>query len=326
LIPIRAGLPSFEPLTTNPHLQTILGHWWPRRFDVRRYPVECRLVRTEPDVQVLVETQRPAGTSLGHFVLLHGLESSSRAGYMLSLAQAAVEAGFTAHRLNTRTCGGTEQLCNTLYHAGLTNDLLAFLRMLERDGNTPAWLAGFSLGGNVVLKLAGELAEEGSRLIAGACAVSTPIDLAVCARRIADPENALYQARFIRQMRARLRRSGRDASTCGTLYDIDDRLTAPSFGFENAAHYYATQSAVRFLDRIRVPVLLIQADDDTMVPAEMFAHPSVHSNPCIELFITPHGGHVGFLARRRPRLWLDSAVLAWVAVQRNKRSEMLAYN
>ena len=110
-------------------------------------------------------------------------------------------------RFHMRTCGGTERLCRTLYHAGLTSDLLAVLRQLGSEGRAPAFLVGFSLGGNVALKLAGEMGESAEPLVRGVCAVSAPLDLAACAGRIAQPENRLYERRFVRRMRARLRRS-----------------------------------------------------------------------------------------------------------------------
>src|SRR5262249_39585128 len=150
----------------------------------KRYPVEAKLYRTEADVQVLVQSQRPRGEALGEIILTHGLEGSGESGYMRSLSQAGLEAGFAMHRFHMRTCGGTERLCQTLYHAGLTSDLLSVARQLHQQGRTPVYLAGFSLGGNVTLKLAGELGESASSLIAGICAISTPIDLAACVKRM----------------------------------------------------------------------------------------------------------------------------------------------
>ena len=160
---VTISLP-FEPLFRNPHLQTIAGHYWKRRGGEAQWPVERRLFRTEPDVQVLVQSQRPSGSAAGELVMIHGLEGSGDAGYMRGLAAAALAAGFAAHRFNLRTCGGTEHLCRTLYHAGLTGDLLAVLEQLRAEGRGPFYLVGFSLGGNVVLKLAGELGENAGHL------------------------------------------------------------------------------------------------------------------------------------------------------------------
>ena len=309
----------FEPLFRNPHWQTIAGHLWRRSGAEARFPVERRLFRTEPEVQVLVESQRPAGAAAGEIVMIHGLEGAGDAGYMRSLAAAALRAGFAAHRFHMRTCGGTERLCRTLYHAGLTSDLLAVLREFRGEGRAPAFLAGFSLGGNVALKLAGELGESAAGLVRGVCAVSTPLDLAACARRIAQPDNRLYERRFVRRMRARLcatgRYSRRDFAGLHSVMEIDDRITAPSFGFGNAENYYRTQSAMRFLDRIRVPVLLLQAKDDTFVPFEIFAPAGVRSNPWIELVAVEHGGHLGFIGRSPNRFWADQAIMKWIIGQ-----------
>ncbi len=260
----------------------------------------------------MVYSQVPAAPLRGHLVLVHGLEGSAEAGYMRSLAAAALARGFAAHRLNLRTCGGTEHLCQTLYHAGLTGDLHTFLREL----GAPAFLAGFSLGGNIVLKLAGELGPTGPALIRGVAAVSTPLDLAACAARISEPDNRLYEARFVRRMCARLLATGRyqPAEFAGlrTVLQIDDRITAPAFGFRDASHYYQTQSAVRYLPAIQVPTLLIQAKDDTFIPYEIYERADPTRNPRIRLIATTHGGHLGFLARGPHRFWTDQVIAEWL--------------
>ena len=177
------------------------------------------------------------------------------------------------------------------------------------------FLAGYSLGGNVVLKLAGELGETG--LIQGVCGVSVPIDLAVCTKRMQDWDNLLYERRFLRRMKERMAATGRytkaELAPHKTIWDIDDKVTAPSFGFDGAAHYYGTQSAKNFLHAIRVPTLLIQSKDDTYIPFEMYSHPAIASNPFLTLLATEYGGHLGFLGRRgTPRFWLDGTVLHFI--------------
>jgi predicted alpha/beta-fold hydrolase len=309
-------MPAFKPLFRNPHLQTIAGHYWKRPPYDARFPIESRLYRTEADVQVLVESQRPVGQAVGELVMVHGLEGSGRAVYIRSLSAAALSAGFAVHRFNMRTCGGTEHLCQTLYHGGLTSDLLAVVRELKNDGRGPVFLAGFSLGGNVVVKLAGELAERGPELLRGVCAVSAPLDLAACARRVAQPDNRVYDWRFVRRMRERLRATGRYSPQVldglNRVMAIDDRITAPSFGFGDAENYYRLQSAMRYLDGLSIPVLLIYSKDDTLVPCEMFDAPAVRTNPWIERLATDYGGHLGFLGRRPHRFWLDTAIMEWV--------------
>jgi predicted alpha/beta-fold hydrolase len=183
---------------------------------------------------------------------------------------------------------------------------------------------GFSLGGNQVLKLAGELGDQAAGLIAGVCAVSTPIDLAACVRALGRRENFLYEWRFVSRMTERMRLRNRlmpdifridGLHGVRTVYDFDDRITAPFFGFGTADNYYATQSAQNFLSRIRIPTLLVAAHDDTMVPFDVYSHQAIASNPAIELIGVPHGGHLGFISAKPPRFWLDGVVLDW-ALQR----------
>ena len=254
--------------------------------------------------------------------MVHGLEGSGQAGYMRSLGGAALEAGFAAHRFHMRACGGTENRCDTLYHGGLTSDLAAVLRAFRIEGRVPVLVVGFSLGGNVAVKLAGELGESAGELLAGVVAVSAPLDLAASAGRLARFENRVYERRFVRRMRARLVATGRyqprDFAGLHTLLQFDDRITAPSFGFGTAANYYQTQSAIRCLDAIRIPVLLIQAQDDPLVPFELFASPAVRAHPFIRLLAPEHGGHLGFLGRRPHRFWADDAIMEWIAGQTAK--------
>ena len=250
--------------------------------------------------------------------MVHGLEGSSNAGYMRSMAQLLLEHGYTAHRTNMRSCGGTESLAKSMYHAGLTSDTLALLRVIRSESSAPIFLTGFSLGGNVALKLAGELGPEGASLLAGVCAVSTPIDLGASVKKMSRRENRLYESRFLSRLKERIRKRAEsmpghyDLSAldgANTVYDFDDKVTAQHFGFGSADNYYGTQSSIHYLDRIQMPVLLVQAKDDPMIPFELFED---IRNPLVQLIAPDHGGHLGFIARSKPRFWLDRVVLRWV--------------
>ncbi len=297
-------------------MQTVVGRYWPRRSGAGRGSVEKKLYQTEPGVQVLVESQRPAGEARGELVLVHGLEGSADSGYMHDLAGRAIDAGYAAHRLNLRGCGGTERYAKSGYHGGLTSDLLAVVRALAGEGRGPVWLVGFSLGGNLVAKLAGELGSDARGLIAGVVAASAAIDLDACARRIGELDNRIYEQRFLRLMRARARTvygsTAADLRGIRTVVEMDDRITAPNCGFRSAEHYYTSQSANQFLEHIRVPTLFIAAKDDTFIPFSVYNHPAFHQNPYLQLLATEHGGHLGFVARGRPRLWLDHAIMKWI--------------
>jgi hypothetical protein len=319
-------LPPFIPFFRNPHLLTIAGNYWQRKLDEKRFPVEAKLYETEPGVQVLVHSQRPAGSPAGELILVHGLEGSSAAGYARSLAQAALEAGYAVHRYNMRSCGGTEHLSGTtLYHSGQTSDLLAVIRQLH--GRAPIFLAGFSLGGNVVLKLAGELGESARELLGGVVAVSTPIDLAACVRQLDRPANFIYANRFLSRLKQRVRLKERltpglfpieNLDGVKTVYEFDDKFTALNFGFGTADNYYATQSSKHFLERIRIPTLLVQAKDDPLIPFEVYDHPAISQNTCLRLLAVEHGGHLGFVAKGKPRFWLDQVLVQWIGEMRNK--------
>lgn len=272
-------------------------------------------------MQVLVESRQPTTPARGLIVFLHGLEGSSRAGYIRSMSYEALRRGYAVYGLNMRTCGGTESLSHTMYHAGLTADAHFLLQRLRAESPSPIHLVGFSLGGNVVLKLAGEVGEAVNHLLASVTAVSTPIDLSACVRALGKRQNVLYARRFVKGLKRRVRQrsllSPGSVSLNGldqvqTIYEFDDLVTAPAFGFRGAAHYYETQAAQNFLDTIRVPTLLVQAQDDPLIPPEVFNHPAFARNPHLRLLMVPHGGHLGFLAKSGPRFWLDGVVLDWV--------------
>ncbi len=304
--------PDFQPLFRNPHLSTIAGNFWPRGIDVKRFPALRREYRIDSKNTVVAFEHQPPNPIRGQIVFVHGLEGSANAGYIASFAQEALIRGFGVHRLNLRTCGGTEDLCETMYHSGLTGDTRLVLEALSKRELGPLFLVGFSLGGNVVLKLAGELGE--TSLLAGVVAVSTPIDLAVSVRFIDRPGNFLYVRRFLNRLRQRVRRKNVSSpdlyrleglDEVKSIWEFDDRFTAPLFGFGTAANYYETQSAKHFLHRIRIPALVIAAKDDPLVPFSIYQNPAFAENPALTLVATEHGGHLGFLSRGAHRFWLD---------------------
>lgn len=261
-------------------------------------------------------------------IAVHGLTASSQAPYMRTLAQRALSAGFDVLRLNVRNCGGTEHLAPTLYHSGLTCDLRA---VVEQLAPTPIFLAGFSMGGNMVLKLAGEWGEAPPPHVVAVCGISVPIQLGICARKLGERTNRIYEVRFLRELRRTLMRkrqlmpeSFAEMQWDGirTIYEFDDAITAPAFGFRNADHYYESSSSAGFLDKIRVPALLIQAQDDPFIPFEVFEDLPLDRNPFVRLEAPPHGGHVAFLAKQAPRFWaIEQTLRFFEATHENTRSD-----
>jgi predicted alpha/beta-fold hydrolase len=316
-------LDSFEPLFRNGDLATIAANFWPRNLDEARFAGVRELHRTEADVQVLAVRHEPAQSARGELIVLHGLEGSHESGYMKSMAQAGLERGLRVHRLNMRTCGGTEGLAPTLYHAGLTQDLLRIVESLHAAGRGPIFLMGYSLGGNVVLKLAGELGERAAELgVRGVVSVSTPLDLMACCLRMQEKRNFIYSNKFIERLKARYRRravefpdlfplDGLDAVK--SVLEFDDKFTSKAFGFGDAANYYGTQSSQHFLQGISVPGLLIHSEDDPLIPKWVYEKADPEKNRNLKLILTRYGGHVGFLARRGARFWAEECAADWIS-------------
>src|SRR3984957_8620530 len=203
---------TFEqhPLLRNPHAQTLVSSFLPRQFP--RLPRSVpRDFEVEPGTRIRGEChwqsiprERPT------LVLVHGLEGSSESGYMRGLAERAFVAGWNAVRLNQRNCGGTESLTPTLYNSGLSGDYRAVLtELIERDSLPEIFFAGYSMGGNLVLKMAGEFGENAPRQLSGVAAVCPCIDLAPCSDAVAMPSNIAYQLHFVRSLKARMRRKAK---------------------------------------------------------------------------------------------------------------------
>jgi len=237
---------------------------------------------------------------------LHGLEGSSSAHYMLGIADKALRAGFNAILLNQRNCGGTEHLGPGLYHSGLIDDAALLIREIARtDGIMRVVAAGYSLGGNLALRLAGTHGPDALPTLTGVCAVSPVLDLESCVRALERRSNVVYQWNFVRNLKGRMRR--KEAHFPGafdlsrleairTVREFDAAYTAPHFGFASAEDYYHRAAALRVIDRIRVPALIITAEDDPFVPHASFRDPAIAGNPNITLLVTKHGGHCGFLS------------------------------
>ncbi len=310
--PITAGspIPQYVPLPrwTGGHWMTLYAWGKPRQFPSLPQP-QVRYFDVAPGTRVVAHChwqQRP----WEHLTLiaLHGLESSSDAHYVRGLADKGFAAGFNIVRLNQRNCGGTEHLSDSLYHSGLTHDPLAVMReLMDVDGLSAFAIAGYSLGGNLTLKLAGDFGVNPPKELRAVCAVSPTMDLAVCVAALEERQNAIYQRHFVRNLKLRMRRKARawpgrfslDAlGRVRTIREFDDAYTAPFHGFENAADYYHRASAMRVIERITVPTLIITAADDPFVPPGPFRDPAVTGNRHVRVIVTPHGGHCGFVEQR----------------------------
>lgn len=311
----------FKPhrLFQNGHAQTIAAYFWPRRFRFSLQKDEERLFEVAPGVKVLAhcrwQTDRDKRPTI---IAWHGIEGSTSSNYMQATAEKGFRAGFNVIRVNFRNCGGTEHLTSTIYHGGLSADLGAVVKeLIEEDHVSRMFLVGYSLGGNLVLKLAGEYGDNPPRGILGICAVSPSVDLSTSADLIMKRSNWIYHQDFMRRLKKRIRTNHKlypelyDISELGqarTIKEFDDRFTARAHGFANADDYYYRSSSLRVVDKIRIPTLIIHAEDDPFIPFTPLRDPAVVNNPYILLLAPQQGGHVAFVSAKpsHRRAALDS--------------------
>ncbi len=304
----------------NPHLQTIAAHLWRRKFPFLP-PSVSRLFEIEPETRVLAACHwQQDARSHPTLVLLHGLEGSSGSGYIMGSAEKAWLAGFNVVRLNQRNCGGSDRLTPTLYHSGLSGDIRSvLLELIEKDGLRELFAAGFSMGGNLVLKMAGEFSSGAPPDLKAFVAIAPALHLAACADALAEPRNFLYERHFVRRLKARIRNKAllfperyklNGLRKIRTVREYDDALTAPHSGFRDASDYYARSSAAQFLAKIARPTLILAAEDDPFVPFSSIAAAVRSVNPMIELVTTRYGGHCAFISQsHEERFWSEARIV-----------------
>ncbi len=252
-------------------------------------------------------------------VLVHGLGGSCDAPYMLGTADLAYRGGANVVRLNQRNCGATEHLTPTLYHSGMSGDVASVVReLVDVDGLRRVVVAGFSMGGNLVLKMAGEMGEGTPSALLGVCAVSPALDLKGTAENLERPSNRPYQWLFVRGLRRLVRRKKElypalyDVRRLGrlrTVRDFDEMYTAPHGGFADADDYYARASASPLLARIRVPTLVVHARDDPLVPFASLPRPEELANGHVAMATPARGGHVAFVSgTSEKRFWAEGLI------------------
>lgn len=287
------------------HLQTLISHFLTR--EVVLPPSEPRLFRVADQVQVRCDCHwQPDRRSALTTLLVHGLEGSSSSQYIVGTANKAWVAGMNVVRMNVRGCGGTDALGASLYHSGLSSDVGEIVRDLIASEALPRLaIAGFSMGGNMVLKLAGEWGGDAPPQVKAVAAVSPGMDLSASADALHLPANRIYEFRFLLSLWRSLRRKARlfphqyqkpSLRCLRSIRDFDDVVTAPAFGFQGAEDYYTRASATALVGRIGMPTLVIHASDDPFVRLLPSTTAALRANPNITLLETAYGGHCGFLA------------------------------
>jgi hypothetical protein len=325
-----AATPEFQPhpFLRNGHTMTMATALLRRRFHLPL--AEKRLFRVDHDSQLLAHCHWQPGKALDTpvVVILHGLEGSSESNYVMGVSDKAWASGFHAIRLNQRNCGGSELLTPTLYNSGMSQDYRTVLAELANvDGFSRIFFVGYSMGGNLVTKMAGEFADSAPPQLRGVCAVCPSMDLTACAAALERWDNYVYQRRFVKGLLRRYKAKARlfpqryaqpNFPSVRSVRQFDDAITAPQFGFRDAQHYYETSSAKKLLSEIRVQMLLITAKDDPFVPYRSFLEAGADKNPAIRFLAPDHGGHCGFISKwpGPERHWAEQRIVEFIASKR----------
>ena len=313
--PPASGEPGFndffgEPFRprrpfTGGHAQTIAGNYLSRRNLLP--PAEERLFRVEPEVQVLCHChwQRERANAMT-VIIVHGLEGSSNSQYVIGTGSKAWTAGMNVVRMNMRNCGNTETLGPTLYNSSMSHDVGAIAEtLITGDGLQKLAFVGYSMGGNLVLKLLGEWGQDAPPQVKAGVGVSPAMDLAPSADALHDPANRIYEWKFLYGLRKRMQRKAelypghydvRYLRGLRSLRQFDDQITARYCGFRDADDYYARAASSRVLERIAVPTLVLHAQDDPFIRVLPETAEKLLRNPHITYIETAHGGHCAFLA------------------------------
>jgi len=287
------------------HVQTLASFFLRRRIALP--PGETRQVEVEPGVRVLCHCHWQADRQNAlTVIIIHGREGSSDSQYIQGIVAKGMAVGMNVVRMNQRNCGGIDAISPTLYHSGRSQDISAVARhLIEQDHISRLALAGFSMGGNLVLKLAGEWGREGPPQFCAVAAVCPAMDLAASADALHLLSNRLYEYYFVWKLRRRLRDKARlfpaifDTSRLrgvASLRDFDDKITAYYSGFVGAADYYARAAAANVVARIAVPTLILHAANDPFIRIIPETRRKILANPNIRFVETPDGGHCSFIA------------------------------
>jgi hypothetical protein len=328
---------SSPTLLRNGHLQTLAGNFLPRRLTLPA--PERLLVEVEGPVfgygpsYVLChchwQPEEVRAQSLA-IVLIHGLEGSSSSQYMIGNAARALAAGFNVVRMNMRSCGGTDEICPTIYHSGRSGDVAAVIeKLIETQHLQSIALVGYSMGGNLVFKYAGEVAPAPPPQLKALIGVSPLMDLAVSSVALHEPQNRMYEWHFLRNMIARVRRrtvlypaiyGTAEIGQIRSMRLFDEHIVARYGGFAGADDYYASAASSRFADRLNIPTLILHSLDDPFIRMSPETRAALIANPNVTFVETQRGGHCAFLETARnggDGRWAEKTLLGFLRAQMN---------
>lgn len=327
---------TFRPrrFLRNGHLQTILGNYLPRINSLP--PAEAQLVEVSPATEHQISSQvlchchwqpQDVRSSRPTAIIVHGLEGSSNSQYIIGNSNKLWQAGCNIVRMNMRNCGGTEALTPTLYHSGLSGDVAAVMRFfVDRYHLQSIALIGYSMGGNLVVKLAGELGKTPPPHLHSVIGISPVVDLAPSSDALHLPQNRIYEMKFVRAMLRRFRRKTalfpraydpNRAAGVRSLRDFDERIIALYAGFSSAEDYYYRVAAARVIQDITVPTLILNSLDDPFIRLAPDTREKILRNPNITFIETTQGGHCAFLAQPDPAnnydgYWAEHTLLRFI--------------
>jgi predicted alpha/beta-fold hydrolase len=335
--PNRNGLPA-QPISSdwfeefvprrgllNGHLQTIVGNFLPRLPFRLMSVTETVEVDPTDGTRVLCHCSWQPDENANRrltVVLVHGLEGSSDSRYIQGLSARAWNAGCNVVRMNMRNCGDSDSLTPTLYHSGLSGDVGAVVdHYAKRFGLQRVALVGYSMGGNLVLKLAGEWGARPP--LCSVAAVCPAVDLAAGSAALHEPANRLYEWHFLRRLMRRYRRKAslfpgiyqkNGLGTIRSLRDFDDKIVARYCSFRDADDYYHRSASARVIDRIAVPTLILLALDDPFIRVTAETREKILANPNIQFIETAHGGHCAYLgtAPGDDIHWAESTIVRYL--------------
>lgn len=297
---------AFVPrrLLRNGHVQTVVGNFLRRQNGMP--PPEERLFEVEENVRILCHCHwQPQRETRPAVVIIHGLEGSSFSQYVIGTGSKAWDAGMNVVRMNMRNCCGTEHLSRTLYHSGLSSDVGVVVRtLIEQDKLSRIGIVGYSMGGNLVLKLAGDWGTNAPPELKAVVTVSPSADLAATVDAVHEKSNRLYEWKFLLSLMRRYRRKCQlfpelyrpAARLPRSIREFDDVITAQYCGFAGAEDYYTRSSASRVAEKIAAPTLIVHSTDDPFVRIVPATRAKFLANPHVTYVETHHGGHCAFIA------------------------------
>lgn len=326
-----ANLPLFRPLAflSNPHLQTVMGHFFGSTSD--RLQAKTSFVPLADGDSIALHENTPEGWQPGDdcVLLVHGLGGSHRSKYLLRVARRLLGERFRVYRIDLRGAGATAPHCQRLYTAACSDDVRAGFETIRTQNPTSrVFLVGFSLGGNIALKLAGESADCPLPGLAGVVSVAAPIDLIRCAELIL--RYPFYDRFYVRVLMRHVETHARYKSHLAapkwprrmTLRLFDELYTAPRNGFENAVEYYRQASALPLVSKVQIPAFLLTARDDPFVAWTPYTE--IPERDGLRIHIANGGGHLGFLGSdgRGGVRWAETQVVDWLVEQSTARSPL----